>query len=898
MTPSIHLVRLRVSGWKGIKEPAEISFEGRSWFIHGSNEAGKSSFFSALRFALFEYSDKGGTFSDGWVNSDAIQAEVEVELLVSGEPYTIKKIRDAKKKGRTTLWDGIGANKRERSEKNKDADHVILELVGATKRSGREQEAPSNWGILAWLLAPQAVDTVSEAREHSTQALGLGRAISEDFQEVQRHVSKLRKETYGKGGSPLKSSPLREAQDDVESLEKEEEGLLRQRQEFEERLLRLRSLGEQRPVLEQRHSEAQESYETARAADVSFATDEEGLNTLDAQIAAKQAEFSEAEIRMRTLVELDEEIADAQTKVTEKTRSAHTAAQRHEAARAELEHITAQIGEFTARRTSNEELIKTNERLLRQHKHLEELRAAQLIVEELEEWSAELAKLTEGSPPLTSARIDDLLQLATKLELADSYLVGLAEERAMSVSLKGSLDATWVRDGEVVEPANEMGFASELEVRAEGFTMTVRSNGSDDGMNWVQRRLELRQELTEAGHKTSEDLREAMRAERERLERSTVLIGKIEAHPEIVLLTAERDRLRSLRVDVLPADTPPVETLEVELSAVQQEDEQAREEQLELSRKEAETGKSVENAREHLAAVRAELKSATDHLSRARERRDVEVGRNGVRADREARVQELEAALNARTKERAASARALNAEKGTHQEELGRLRKVVKLAEKDLRDCEADIKSVEREADAMGGLGLQSSLIAARDRLLDARSRHARLLRRGEAIRRLDERLEHFLVVTTDLETAPIRDRVQEWLRFVTDGHWTRIEMDSRLEVTQLDGRPPAIDGESMGSVGLRQVIHALTRLAVAAKIHGDARALDPEYPAVAIVMDESQSHVDGDRVKRLMHVFNEQIEQGTVQVIALSHRRNEFQNLNAMNYDISRREAYDLEEA
>jgi hypothetical protein len=62
--------------------------------------------------------------------------------------------------------------------------------------------------------------------------------------------------------------------------------------------------------------------------------------------------------------------------------------------------------------------------------------------------------------------------------------------------------------------------------------------------------------------------------------------------------------------------------------------------------------------------------------------------------------------------------------------------------------------------------------------------------------------------------------------------------------------------------------------------------------------MDESQSHVDGDRVKRLMHVFNKQIEQGTVQVIALSHRRNEFQNLNAMNYDISRREAYDLEEA
>ncbi len=62
MTPSIHLVRLKVSGWKGIKEAAEIEFGDASWLIHGANEAGKSSLFSALRFALFEYSAKGGAF--------------------------------------------------------------------------------------------------------------------------------------------------------------------------------------------------------------------------------------------------------------------------------------------------------------------------------------------------------------------------------------------------------------------------------------------------------------------------------------------------------------------------------------------------------------------------------------------------------------------------------------------------------------------------------------------------------------------------------------------------------------------------------------------------------------------------------------------------------------------
>ena len=58
--------------------------------------------------------------------------------------------------------------------------------------------------------------------------------------------------------------------------------------------------------------------------------------------------------------------------------------------------------------------------------------------------------------------------------------------------------------------------------------------------------------------------------------------------------------------------------------------------------------------------------------------------------------------------------------------------------------------------------------------------------------------------------------------------------------------------------------------------------------------MDESQGHVDDDRVRRLVGRFNTEIERGRVQVIALSHRRNEFQSLNARNYNVERREATD----
>ena len=83
----------------------------------------------------------------------------------------------------------------------------------------------------------------------------------------------------------------------------------------------------------------------------------------------------------------------------------------------------------------------------------------------------------------------------------------------------------------------------------------------------------------------------------------------------------------------------------------------------------------------------------------------------------------------------------------------------------------------------------------------------------------------------------------------------------------------------------------------MACKIHGDkAKAADnPEFPAVALVMDESQAHISDGRVVRLMGIFNGEIKAGRVQTIALSHRMTEFQSLYAINYNVERREATDL---
>jgi len=54
--------------------------------------------------------------------------------------------------------------------------------------------------------------------------------------------------------------------------------------------------------------------------------------------------------------------------------------------------------------------------------------------------------------------------------------------------------------------------------------------------------------------------------------------------------------------------------------------------------------------------------------------------------------------------------------------------------------------------------------------------------------------------------------------------------------------------------------------------------------------MDESQGFVYQNRTLRLSRIFNQEIAAGRVQVIAISHRKEEFQSLNAINYDVGRR--------
>ena len=353
-------------------------------------------------------------------------------------------------------------------------------------------------------------------------------------------------------------------------------------------------------------------------------------------------------------------------------------------------------------------------------------------------------------------------------------------------------------------------------------------------------------------------------------------------------------------LDKLPKKSEQNDDLDVDL--LKDEIEALKSEKEDLDRDIGELRDSTEPLEQECASIvddLAELRAkenATDALAKnAYSRRDTEIEQNGVIATRKQREKDLKKELTKMEKERERLIIQRETEEKAAKGGIIQARRVKNHIERELIRKRSDLGTLNDKAEELGGENLHQAFVEANIAMNATSQNKIRIERVVEAERRLLERFTRALDDATELEIGPIKDQVQIWLAAVTQGKWTQLEMDSKLNVTRISGpSSPPIEGEKVGSGGLKQVIHALIRLAVACKIHDDNVADDTSFPPVALVMDESQGHVDDDRVRRLVGRFNAEIERGRVQVIALSHRRNEFQSLSARNYNVERRESTD----
>ena len=899
MPAAINLQKVTVSGWKAIDEnPVEISFDGESWLIYGGNETGKSSTFSAIRAALFEDPNAKSAFAKDWVNNQTPNgARIELELLVDGQAYTIVKTRGSNANGNTKLYNGCGGGRTQMST-GKDAVNEILELIGARARGGaggRDSEQPQNWGILAWLLAPQGMDSVTPAREQGTQTIGLERAVSEQMVQVEEALKASLDTQLTPGGTrerkPKASGTYKGAIDAMDDATESLKGIKESRGKYTQLLQEITQVEKSIEDEEGKLADAQETINELVDEEVDLTDINADIATIQGQIDTKEQEIVAAEENVATLKEIEDEA---------NTHKGHL-----KGFKDQIKEVHASKQELDAEIKSNHEQIKSHTDRLKENSEENLTKQGQLRVaaaetiridlnkylENLDGFEEELSELLEQGPILDDDVLRNMHDLVSRYDKADAMLKAISKGMGVSVQIDGELKANWNIDGLETEVDSEIAFAQEMAIQNDEFTLNLKKETNDD-KNWVEERNDCVTEFENYSVPDSEGLRNKWEAERFRSKLAESLNTKI----DLILSREEiEERLEKLPEQSDGGEGLDEDVLEVEIKTLGEEKEELETTIQELNDNTEPLEQESATLGNELGELRAS-ETATDALaSSAYARRDSEIEAKGVMATRVQRENDLNGELDEMKEGRQQLIVRKETEELATRSGLKQARKIKVLIERELIRKRADLNTLNANAEQLGGSNLQQALVEANITVNATCQNQERIKKVVEAEERLLKRFTGALNDATELEIGPIKDQVQIWLAAVTRGKWTQLEMDSKLNVMKISG--PAsqpINGEKVGSGGLKQVIYGLIRLAVACKIHDDKSADNPDFPPVALVMDESQGHVDDERVVRLVGRFNQEIERGRVQVIALSHRRNEFQSLDALNYNVERREATD----
>ena len=896
MPAAINLQKVTVSGWKAIDEnPVEIEFDGGSWLIYGGNETGKSSTFSAIRAALFERPDVTGAFANDWVNNQTPNgARIELELLIDGDEFTIVKTRGtARGSGNTILYEGRGGG-RTQIVTGTDAVNEILEKIGARPRGGtggREDEQPSNWGILAWLLAPQGMDSVTPAREQGTQTIGLERAVSEQMVQVEETLKASLNTQLTATGRVAGNSTYKAAIDAMDDAAETLSDIETRRGKYTHLL---QEISQVEQLIEGENSElveAEEAINDLVDEEVDLTDINAEIATIQGQIDTKEQEIVAAEQNVTALKEIENEANTRKNELKDFKDQIKEVHSTKKALDSKIKSNHEQIKSHAKRLKENSEENLTKQGLLRvaaAETIRLELKATLVKLDGLEK---ERYELLEQGPILDDDELRNMHDLVSRYDKADAMLEAISKGMGVSVQIDGDLKANWNIDGLETEVDSEIAFAQEMAIQSDDFTLNLKKETNED-MNWVEERNDCATEFEKYSVADSAGLRNKWEAERLRAKLAESLNAKIDPIPSreeiegrLEKLPEQSDGGEELDEEVLEVEIKALEIEKEDLETIIQE---LNDDTVPLEQKSATLGNE-------LGALRVS-ETATDALATsAYDRRDSEIEAKGVMATRVQRLNNLKGEQVDLKDGRKQLIVRKETEELAARGGLKQARRVKSHIERELIRKQADLNTLNSNAEELGGENLQQALVKANIAVNATRQNKKRIEGVVEAERRLLNRFTDALDVATELEIGPIKDQVQIWLAAVTRGKWTQLEMDSKLNVTRIDG--PAslpIEGEKVGSGGLKQVIHGLIRLAVACKIHDDKAADNPEFPPVALVMDESQGHVDDERVRRLVGRFNTEIERGRVQVIALSHRRNEFQALNARNYNVERREATD----
>lgn len=907
MPAALHILRLKVGGWKAISEnnPIEIDFRdagifGSSALIVGPNESGKSSLFSALRFALFEKHNRRGDASKNWVNNDSDEAKIEVDLLINGHNYSIIKTRKLTKGGTSLLYEGLGTEKTI-IQRGNDADTKVLELLGASAHSSRnEEEMPSNWGLLAWLLAPQGMDSVNPARESGTETLGLNRVMSPELSSLETALNKSNATELNANGTPRKHGKYYEADEEEKKQRNEIAVLVNKSEAFSDLMENIQKTNIKIDDSKEKVENAQGEYDGV-IGDHSDSEPVLGLNleSLEKTVSTLEKQKTEFLQELNTLKQLEKELADART--NEKG-SIEDEATSHAVLNTNVLEQRIQDNKEKENELTLEELRKQHrEHATRVSEIEQQMKRKSLLAElsKVEELMAESVEVLKGGVILDLEVLQAIKSLIDQYTSVQQRIDAKKDVSGLTVESEGEFDGKIIVDGEEQSSlGSPKPFGIGLDIQTKkGTTIIVKSITQDDDENLLAERNQLKTDFGKYNVSDFNELCEKYQTEQNRsssvqsIDQNLALLRSKEILEkdisQIDLIEFSEDELKDIEI-LISERNEMQDTLDTDAKTLKQ---------LRLDNQEnrARLGE-LRKQHEQLRIFRAERETIVK--SNDRQVRE-EIQRKGGIEQRKTRLDGVKKDLKKSKKELQTTVGSLDQKRNSRKSNVKRAKTNLARSKSDFDDIKTQLTRLKYEAEQIGDENIHETLHELTTRHQDTSLLLKRLEIQALARNSLAKRIKLKISESTSIETKPIREKVSDWLYAVTEGKWRRVEMEGNLEIKEIHGpQGKMLPGEDYGSHGLQQVIHALIRLAVATHIYEKGKEDNPEFPPVSLVMDESQGHVDDARVGLLMERFNTAIEDGQVQIIALSHRESEFRNLNpVIEYRVDKRRYHGIEE-
>ena len=872
--------------------PRVVTFDPRATVLHGSNEAGKTTLFEAIRHALFDRARTNASWVQRLVpyGTRALPS-VKLDFEHAGRTLRIAKRFGAK--GDAELSERRGAGWTTLAP-NEQAEEELLAILGAAASGARDGAPPESWGPFQWLLVPQELRELPDEKSDAAGRLGLDSAgVSDQFEGVRRQVQLVYEKTHTSSGKVSKSSELDLLAKHIQMAEGEHAALVAEVARLEELRRRLDARTEELPRMRADAEEAKREWDAVQeeAIDLSGAEGRktataEALKSAGARDAAAADTLKERSRLEPAEKELEEQraraIADAlgaaavlkqvEQLWNEAREGARTLGDRVAALRKRLSDAERAIALRTARR----ELSATEDRLRR---------AAEADARIVEAEGA-----VRGETPTSSA-----VKRADQFHADSLARRAAAKGVALTVAIEGRPALRVLADG--VEIQGEAGTAVETVVveAADGGRITIRGDTSaaqrliDEAADLERQRDALLEPFAvtsvEALRSLREDrLRAAANLESVRKERAAVdPQSSSELGAEIARRAAaigEAERIRSEGEPDPAHDAMDDEALRAAGGRLATETRRADGEFEKMRKVRGERDKQVEERRVDDRAAGETRERAGVAAAAAREELDRHRDRHGSTD----KVRETAAIA----RKELAAAEKMEADARGALERLSRDATVRRQAanqkcdqlEKALHAAEADCRQWEETLDRDSVRGPYTRLTELERTLESERARHARLEVACSAVKLAKDMMDAVRGEVVSRVVAPIKADLDGLLATATQGRYTMASLDDHLLPGALGGSPGVHCEFEDGSQGLRELVATLVRVAVAAHL----AASEPQ----TLILDDPCVHVSRERTARLVDILNSVTAGGRVQVVVLTHRQSEFSGLLGSALDVS----------